>query len=95
MKCTNCGFVTNCNFCPMCGTKLITEEIDNNGTSGSVLDDINEFSKINSNEIGIFEAKKRAARGGINPRTKERIVVPESISPTFKAGKTLKQALTK
>ena len=45
--------------------------------------------------VGIFEAKKRAARGGINPRTKERIVVPESISPTFKAGKTLKQALTK
>lgn len=45
--------------------------------------------------FGIFEAKKRAARDGINPRTKERIVVPESISPTFKAGKTLKQALTK
>lgn len=72
MKCTNCGFVTNCNFCPMCGTKLITEEIDNNGTSGSVLDDITEFSKINSNEIGIFEAEKKDIENNKKKRSGKR-----------------------
>lgn len=40
--------------------------------------------------FGTFEAKKRAARKGRNPSTKEVIDIPASKVPTFKAGKDLK-----
>ena len=40
--------------------------------------------------FGTFEAKKRAARKGRNPATKEVINIPASKVPTFKAGKDLK-----
>jgi DNA-binding protein HU-beta len=43
--------------------------------------------------FGTFEVKTRAARQGINPRTKEAITIPESKLPTFKAGKLLKEAV--
>ena len=45
--------------------------------------------------FGSFEVKKRAARTGLNPRTKETIEIPASAVPTFKAGKALKDAVAK
>ena len=45
--------------------------------------------------LGSFEVKKRAARTGLNPRTKETIEIPASAVPTFKAGKALKDAVAK
>lgn len=41
--------------------------------------------------FGTFEAKKRAERKGRNPQTKKEIMIPASIAPVFKAGKTLKE----
>ena len=43
--------------------------------------------------FGTFETKKRAARTGRNPRTKEPIEIPASTTPVFKAGKALKDAV--
>ena len=43
--------------------------------------------------FGTFSAKKRAAREGINPLTKEKIKIPAKVAPTFKAGNKLKDAL--
>ena len=40
-------------------------------------------------------AKKRAARTGRNPKTKETIEIPASVVPVFKAGKALKDAVAK
>lgn len=40
--------------------------------------------------FGSFEVRKRAARKGRNPQTKEEIKIPAKKSPTFKAGKALK-----
>ncbi|MBO7426189.1 MAG: HU family DNA-binding protein [Clostridiales bacterium] len=40
--------------------------------------------------FGTFETKKRAARKGRNPSTKEVINIPASKVPSFKAGKDLK-----
>ena len=37
-----------------------------------------------------FEVRKRAARKGRNPQTKEEIKIPASKAPVFKAGKALK-----
>jgi DNA-binding protein HU-beta len=45
--------------------------------------------------FGIFETKTRAARTGRNPKTKETIEIPASTSVTFKASKTLKDAVAK
>ena len=43
--------------------------------------------------FGSFETKKRAARTGLNPRTKETVEIPASKVPAFKAGKALKDAV--
>jgi len=45
--------------------------------------------------FGSFKAKKRAARSGINPATKQAIKIPASVVPSFKAGKGLKDAVNK
>ena len=43
--------------------------------------------------FGTFEVVERAARKGINPRTKESIKIKASKAPKFKAGKALKDAI--
>ena len=48
--------------------------------------------KIQLVGFGTFEVRKRAARTGINPRTKESIKIPASKAPVFKAGKALKDS---
>ena len=45
--------------------------------------------------FGTFEVKKREARMGRNPKTKEAIQIPASKVPSFKAGKALKDAVAK
>ena len=40
--------------------------------------------------FGSFEVRKRAARKGRNPQTKEEIKIPASKAPVFKDGKALK-----
>lgn len=43
--------------------------------------------------FGTFDVKNRAERLGKNPQTKEVIIIPASKNPSFKAGKTLKDAV--
>lgn len=43
--------------------------------------------------FGTFTVKERAARTGLNPRTKETIKIAASKAPSFKAGKSLKDAV--
>ena len=43
--------------------------------------------------IGTFETRKRAARKGRNPQTGEEIEIPASVTPAFKPGKQLKDAV--
>ena len=49
--------------------------------------------KVQVSGFGIFDTKKREARTGLNPRTKETIQIPASTQPVFKAGKALKDSL--
>lgn len=42
--------------------------------------------------FGTFEVVTRAAREGLNPKTKKKINIPEKKVPRFKAGKGLKDA---
>ncbi len=45
--------------------------------------------------FGTFEVAKRAARTGVNPRTREKIKIKANKVPRFKAGKALKDAVKK
>ena len=56
---------------------------------------LKEGDKVQLVGFGSFEVKKRAARTGRNPKTKEAIEIPASIVPVFKAGKALKDAVSK
>ena len=60
---------------------------------GSIEDALKAGDKVSLVGFGTFEAKKRAAREGKNPRTGEKITIPATIAPTFKAGKALKDAI--
>ena len=52
-----------------------------------------EGDKVQLVGFGSFEVRKRAARKGRNPQTKEEIKIPASKAPVFKAGKALKDAV--
>ena len=56
---------------------------------------LKEGEKVQLVGFGSFEVKKRAARIGRNPMTKEAIEIPASVVPVFKAGKALKDAVSK
>lgn len=67
---------------------------------------LNSFVNTVSNELanngkvqlvgfGTFETRKRAARTGLNPQTKEEIKIPACTVPAFKAGKALKDKVNK
>ena len=55
-----------------------------------VTDALVEGDKVQLVGFGSFEVRKRAARKGRNPQTKEEIKIPASKAPVFKAGKALK-----
>ena len=54
-------------------------------------DELSKGEKIQLAGFGTFEVTERAARDGINPRTKETIHIPESKAPKIKAMKSLKE----
>lgn len=54
-----------------------------------------EGEKVQLVGFGAFEVKARAERVGRNPKTKETITIPASKTPVFKAGKALKDAVSK
>ena len=55
-----------------------------------VSDALKGGDKVQLVGFGSFEVRKRAARKGRNPQTKEEIKIPASKAPVFKAGKALK-----
>ena len=61
----------------------------------SITDALVDGDKVALIGFGTFEVKTRAARKGLNPRTKEEIDIPASKAPAFKAGKALKDAINK
>ena len=64
-----------------------------NAVFDSVKDALAEGHKVSLIGFGTFSVKTRAARTGLNHRTKETIEIPESKVPAFKAGSALKDAV--
>ena len=55
-----------------------------------ITEELQKGDKVQLVGFGSFEVRKRAARKGRNPQTKEEIKIPASKAPVFKAGKALK-----
>ncbi|MFH1233102.1 MAG: HU family DNA-binding protein [Patescibacteria group bacterium] len=59
-----------------------------------IIDELKAGNGVTISGFGAFTAKKRHARGGVNPqKPSERIHIPEVTVAKFKTGKTLKDAL--
>ena len=58
-----------------------------------VVEGLKKEGKVTLVGFGTFAAKKRDARDGINPLTKQPIKIPASVAASFKAGSKLKEAL--
>ncbi len=59
----------------------------------TVADALKAGDKVQLIGFGSFEVRKRAARTGINPATKETIKIAASKTPVFKAGAAFKAAI--
>ena len=60
---------------------------------GIIATELKKGSKVQITGFGNFEARKRAARMGRNPKTGGVIQIKASIAPAFRAGKQLKMAV--
>ena len=63
-----------------------------NATLDTIANTLAEGEEVRLVGFGTFEVKKREARTGRNPKTKEEIKIPATKVPAFKAGKALKDA---
>lgn len=60
----------------------------------TVTKQLKKGEKVTWTGFGTFLVSKRAARTGVNPRNpSEKIKIPAMKLPTFRAGKTLKEAV--
>ena len=64
-----------------------------NAVLAAVSESLQKGEKVQLVGFGTFDVKTRAARTGLNPRTKETIQIPEAKVPSFKAGSALKDAV--
>ncbi|MEM6329400.1 MAG: HU family DNA-binding protein [Planctomycetota bacterium] len=71
-------------------TQLKTKEIVQK-TFDAIVETLVEDRRIELRNFGVFEVKKRAARKARNPRTGEKVSVPEKFVVTFKPGKEMEE----
>ena len=62
------------------------------GVFAAIGDALANGQEVRITGFGTFGTRSRAARTGRNPRTGEAVSISASTSPTFKAGKTLKDS---
>lgn len=61
--------------------------------TGAITNCLKKGDKLSLVGFGTFNTAKRAARKGQNPQTGKKIDIPASVTPKFKAGKVLKDAV--
>jgi nucleoid DNA-binding protein len=71
-------------------TQLKTKEIVQK-TFDAIVETLVEDRRIELRNFGVFEVKQRAARKARNPRTGEKVFVPEKFVVTFKPGKEMEE----
>ena len=74
------------------GTKKTAEEaIDT--VFDTITNTLCHTEEVSITGFGTFMVKKRAARMGVNPRTGQKIQIAATVTPKFRAGKALKDAV--
>ena len=73
------------------GESAAKEAVD--GVFAVIGDALADGEEVRVAGFGTFGTRSRPARTGRNPRTGEAVSISASTSPTFKAGKTLKDAV--
>lgn len=71
-------------------TQLKTKEIVQK-TFDAIVETLIQERRIELRNFGVFEVKKRAPRKARNPRTGEKVFVPEKFVVTFKPGKEMEE----
>jgi len=71
-------------------TQLKTKEIVQK-TFDAIVDTLVEDGRIELRNFGVFEVKRRAPRKARNPRTGDKVFVPEKFVVTFKPGKEMEE----
>lgn len=71
-------------------TQLQTKEIVQK-TFNAIVEALVEEGRIELRNFGVFEVKRRAPRKARNPRTGEKVFVPEKYVVTFKPGKEMEE----
>jgi nucleoid DNA-binding protein len=71
-------------------TQLKTKEIVQK-TFDAIVETLVEEGRIELRNFGVFEVKKRAPRKARNPRTGEKVFVPQKFVVTFKPGKEMEE----
>jgi nucleoid DNA-binding protein len=74
-------------------TQLKTKEIVQK-TFDAIVDTLVEDGRIELRNFGVFEVKRRAPRKARNPRTGDKVNVPEKFVVTFKPGKEMEQRVS-
>ena len=64
-----------------------------NAVFSAITDALAREESVTIAGFGTFSTKRRPAREGRNPRTGESITIAASVAPSFKAGKTLRDAV--
>lgn len=62
-------------------------------TLSAIVDAMANGDKVQLVGFGTFETKQRGERTGKNPRTGEAVKIPATTVPSFKPGKSLKEAV--
>ena len=71
-------------------TQLQTKEIVQK-TFNAIVEALVSERRIELRNFGVFEVKRRAPRKARNPRTNEKVFVPEKYVVTFKPGKEMEE----
>jgi DNA-binding protein HU-beta len=65
------------------------------GPQGLIAGELKRGGSVNISGFGHFTTRRRVGRRGRNPRTGRPIRIRSSIVPTFRAGKNLKEAVSR
>lgn len=71
-------------------TQLKTKEIVQR-TFDTIVETLVSEGRVELRNFGVFEVKRRAARQARNPRTGDKVEVPEKFVVTFKPGKDMEE----
>ena len=89
--------ITKTDLVDLVADRLDTTKAESQRILNAMLDVITESLaeqvKVSITGFGSFESKLYKARKGVNPRTGEKLQIPATYRPTFKAGASLKRAV--